>query len=31
MYKLSIGAYYKVVRPEYGATWTLQTTVAFNF
>jgi hypothetical protein len=29
--KLSIGAYYNVVRPEYGATWTLQSTVAFIF
>jgi hypothetical protein len=29
--KLSIGAYYNAVTPQYGATWTLQTVVAFIF
>jgi hypothetical protein len=29
--KLSAGAYYNVVRPEYGATWTLKAVVAFIF
>jgi hypothetical protein len=28
---LLIGAYYNVVRPELGATWSLRTQVAFVF
>jgi len=29
--KLSLGAYYNAIRPEYGSTWTLKTVVAIIF
>lgn len=28
---LLVGAYYNVVRPEFGATWQLRTQIAFVF